>query len=107
MFLKWFDTRAVDGLADKLVREFLHRIPPGSVDAVGKKAVNKQIRTREVVLRDAAEFSRGHRLNVYKKARLANRFKWALLEAGYAKDFVNEISFELAAVMATRKNDPK
>jgi hypothetical protein len=105
--LKWFDTTEVDALADELVRELVRRIPAESVAAGGKKAESKQNRTREVVLGRAVEFAGKHDLNFYKKARLANRFKWALRDAGYPADFVDEVSFELAATMASRKGQTK
>ena len=52
------------------------------------------------MLRQAHDYARGNKLNVYTKARLANQFKWALLEAGYPKSFVNSMTYELATVVA-------
>ena len=47
-----------------------------------------------------------HKLNVYTKARLANQFKWALIEAGYPKDFVDRMTFELAGVVSAAESGP-
>jgi hypothetical protein len=100
MIFAWFDTKSVDALADDMARDMTKRVPPSSVNAEGKKAEAKQQRTHDLVLRQAHDFARRETLNVYKKARLANRFKWALLEAGYPKDFVDKMTYELATVVS-------
>ena len=104
MFLDWFDTKEVDALADRLARDLVKRAPPSKVDAPGKKAAATRARTREAVLRQVHEFTIMHRLNVFKKARLANRFKWALREAGYPKESVDEMALDLATLMATTRS---
>jgi hypothetical protein len=101
MIFNWFDTKDVDVLAARMARELAERVPPASVGAHGKKAEAKQQRTHDMVLRQAHDFARRETLNVYKKARLANRFKWALIEAGYPKEFVDTMTYELATVVAT------
>ena len=103
MIISWFDTKEVDALADQLVKELVHRVPPESVSAAGKKAESKKDRTREIVLRQAQDFANTHPLNIYKKAKLANRFKWALIEAGYPSAYVDDIAYEVAAAVATRR----
>jgi hypothetical protein len=98
--LKWFDTKEVDALAKRMVDDMIKRIPPANFDSGGRKGEAKKDRTHDLVLRQASEFARDHKLNVYTKARLANNFKWALLDAGYPKDFVERMTVELAAVVA-------
>jgi hypothetical protein len=39
------------------------------------------------------------RPNVYKRARLGNRVKWALKEAGYPGAFVDTFTYELVRVV--------
>lgn len=104
MILAWFDTKGVDALADAMARDLAKRIPPAGIDAHGKKNQSKQKRAHDLVLRQAHDYVRGHRLNVYTKARLANRFKWALLEAGYPKTFVDAMTYELAGVVAAARS---
>lgn len=98
--LAWFDTKAVDALATSMARDLAKRVPPAGIDAGGQKAEAKQKRTHDLVLRQAHDYARGNKLNVYTKARLANQFKWALLEAGYPKSFVDAMTYELATVVA-------
>ena len=105
MTLKWFDTEGVDALAVGMARDMVQRVPPASVDAHGKKAETKRKKTHDMVLRQAHDFALKHKLNLYTKARLANRFKWALLEAGYPKAFVDAMTYELAAVVAAAQSN--
>ena len=100
MIFSWFDTKDVDALAKRMVGDMIKRVPPGNFGTGDRKGEAKKDRTHDLVLRQAAEFAREHRLNVYTKARLANNFKWALLDAGYPKDFVDKMTVELAAVVA-------
>lgn len=104
MILSWFDTKEVDALADRLARDIVKRVPPSKIEVQGKKAAANQSKTREAILRQVRDFTSKHRLNVYKKARLANRFKWALREAGYPRELVDEMAFELATLMATTRS---
>jgi hypothetical protein len=101
MIFKWFDTKDVDALAKRMVDDLVKRVPPANFGGGGRKAEAKKDRAHDLVLREASDFVRGHKLNVYTKARLANNFKWALLDAGYPKDFVDRMTVELAAVVAS------
>jgi hypothetical protein len=44
---------------------------------------------------DAKQFGQTHKLNIYKKAKLGNAFKWILLEKGYDAQFVDELTKEV------------
>jgi hypothetical protein len=105
MMFSWFDTKGVDALAAAMARDLAGRVPPSSVDAKGKKAEARQSKTHDMVLRQAHDYARKNRLNVYTKARLANGFRWALVEAGYPQDFVERMTYELAAVVAAAESD--
>jgi hypothetical protein len=106
MMFAWFDTKDDDSLAAAMARDLAKRVPASSLDDRGRKAEAKQTRAHDVVLRQAHEFARRNKLNVYTKARLANRFKWALLEAGYPQEFVDAMTYELAAVVAAARAGP-
>jgi hypothetical protein len=104
MIFDWFDTKEVDALADRLARDLIERVPPSNLDVHSNKAEATRGKTLEAVFRQVRDFTSKHRLNVFKKARLANRFKWALREAGYPKVLVDEMAFELATLMATTQS---
>jgi hypothetical protein len=104
MILKWLDTKGVDELAKSMARDLAQRVPPEKVDATSKKAKGKQQKTHDIVLRQAHNYAVANKLNVYTKARLANGFKWALLEAGYPKEFVDQMTYELATVVGSARS---
>ena len=45
------------------------------------------------------KFARSRSLNLYKKARLGNRIKWSLKDAGYPAEFADSLTFELVTVV--------
>jgi len=101
MVLKWFDTKAVDAIADRVAQDLIKRVPPAALGETSKKADTRQKKAIDLVLRQAHEFATVNRLNFYTKARLANRFKWALIEAGYPRVYVDDLSYELAMVVSS------
>jgi hypothetical protein len=104
MVLAWFDTKEVDALADRMAKDLVRRVPPSTIDDKDRKAAANRDKRRDSIRRQVRDFTSKHRLNVYKKARLANRFKWALHEAGYSKALVDEMTLELATIMATTQS---
>jgi hypothetical protein len=104
MVFKWFDTTAVDAMADRVARDLIDRLPPATVGSEGKKAEAKQRKTLDLVLRQAHDFATVNKLNFYTKARLANRFKWVLIEAGYPRQYVDDVSYELAMVVSSAQS---
>jgi hypothetical protein len=103
--LKWFDTRDVDGAADRIASDLIQRLPPTSITDAQGKGDKKQNKASEQALMQARDFAGGQRLNFYQKARLANRFKWTLIEAGYPRQFVDALSDELAAQVTAAQAD--
>jgi hypothetical protein len=102
MLLKWFDTRAVDAAADGIAAELLRRLPP---ERAGTRRQEKERKVSDSVVAQARDFAQGRKLNLYQKARFANRVKWMLLDAGYAPEFVHALSDDLAAVVASTRAD--
>ena len=103
MIFSWFDSSAVHAFADTLVADLTVRLPPASVGAAkaGAKTEQKLRKLHDQMLVQVAAFARESRPNLYQKARLANRIKWAMREAGYPAWFVDEFAYELAAVAAS------
>ncbi|MES2632522.1 MAG: hypothetical protein V4669_06090 [Pseudomonadota bacterium] len=100
MVLKWFDTAAVDAFADTMVNMFVSRFPATEFSVGGKKQEARFRKVQATLAQELTGFRRKHPLNIYKKARLANRFKWALKEAGYPDSFIDELAYELATLSA-------
>lgn len=97
---EWFDTRDGDKLAREIVSDLVRRTPPTTLPAKDKKTAIRLRNTHDAIFARAAKFARTHKLNVYKKARLANQFKWALKDAGYPSEFIESWTYELATLVA-------
>ena len=95
----WFDTREGDSLAREMVTELIQRAPPASLPARDKKTAIRLRNTHDAIFSRAGKFARTQRLNVYKRARFANQFKWALKDAGYPPEFVESWTYELATLI--------
>ena len=91
----------VDAFAEKLAEMVAKRYPP-ALDQTKEKRVsaNRITKVLEDVLDEAAAYTKQNRLGVYKKARLANTFKWQLKELGYSDSFV-EVATEAIMVYIT------
>lgn len=103
MFGDWFNVKEVDEFADSIIADLVKRIPPAKVEAqehaIGKKAAEKLRKAHDAIFKRIEVFARTHGLNVYKKARLGNRIKWALAEAGYPPGFVDTLTVEILTVV--------
>ena len=95
----WFDTSEVDAFADALVADLVRRTPPGSLGEAGKKLDDRFHRMTEALSQRAREFAQSHRPNMFKRARLGSRVKFALKEAGYPEAFVDAFTYELIALV--------
>jgi hypothetical protein len=105
-FLDWFRTGEVDELAAAIAAELVKRVPPGALESRTRKAADRLRNTHDAIFARAGKFARTHPLNVYKRARLGNQFRWALKEAGYPPQFVESWTYELA-ILITLSNAPR
>jgi hypothetical protein len=103
MVFSWFNTSKVDAFVDAEVADLVKRIPPTRLEGSGpavKKAQDQLAKSHDQLLRRASEFVQREKPNLYQKARIANRMKWALMEARYPKPFVDGLAYALASVVA-------
>jgi hypothetical protein len=100
----WMNTREVDAFAASLAEEVTTRIPvdADTTASEGRKQTARLDKAYVQIFGQAGEFAKRHPLNVYKKARLANRFKWALHERGYSSQLVDDLTYRLAAVLGSQ-----
>ena len=107
MRLRWFDTSEVEAFAASLASEFIERAPPESSMQTVRGAKARLTESTDLMLRRVANFASGRRLNILKRARLANSLKWRLHEAGYEKSLIDELTLDVARKVATTKySDP-
>lgn len=98
--LKWFQTQEVDQFSDSLIKEIVTRYPPEGRDTDVKKANQRLQKVLKSVFRQIEVFANEHTLNIYKKARLGNRIKWAMREAGYPLNFSESFTHEVVTVIS-------
>jgi hypothetical protein len=95
----WFNCSEVDAFVDSIVAELVKRFPPEGVELPAKKATERLRRTHDAIFRRVTAFASTARLNLYKKAHLGNRCRWALKDAGYPGEFVDTLTHELVTVV--------
>jgi len=103
MVFSWFNTSKVDTFIDGEVAAVVKRVPPARLEGNGAavdKAKEQLAKWHDQTLRRAQEFVQREKPNLYQKARIANRMKWALMEAKYPKSFVDPFAYALATVVA-------
>lgn len=110
--LKWLDAKEVDEFSDWFTKELCRCYPPTGLDKDVRKSTARLKRVHRSLFVRVAAFAREHDLNVYKKARLGNRIKWALREAGYPPQFADTFTHEVITVISVveanqAKNSPR
>lgn len=103
MVFSWFNTQKVDAFIDAEVADLVKRAPSAKLEGGGasaEKAADQLVKSHDLLLRHARDFVQREKPNLYQKARIANRMKWALLEAKYPKKYVDEFAYALATVVA-------
>ena len=98
--LEAFKSKDVDEFADSIVAELVERNPPKEGGAGGAKEVARLRKAFGKIFARIDSFARLHKLNLYTKARLANRIRWGLKDAGYREDFVETATQEVATHVA-------
>lgn len=100
--LKFFDTQELERFAAELASDLSRRFPPSS-EARTDTGAKRQLK---IILDGlgvrARRFRQEHKLGVYKKAKLANVFRWKLAEAGYSKGFVEQATKEIVTRLAVK-----
>ena len=76
------------------------RHPPKDGAAGGAKELARLRKAFSKVFARIDSFARLHQLNLYTTARLANRVRWGLKDAGYSADFVETATQEVATHVA-------
>jgi ATP-dependent protease HslVU (ClpYQ) ATPase subunit len=97
--------RDVEEFARQLAEMVAKRYPPVLDKAEQKRvSVNRVTKVLEDALEHAASYGREQKLGFYRKAKLANAFRWELKERGYSDKFI-EVATEGMVVYITRAAD--
>lgn len=87
----WLDAQEAQKFGTTLAEFFIERIP---MEESGKKSKSLE-KKQEVVQKMIQQIQIhriDHKMNLYKKAKLANAFKWKLLDANYPSELVDELT---------------
>lgn len=87
MLFDWFDARAAVECGATLAEFVVERIP--------NKNPKKAPEALAKLFAHIERFKQNHKLNMYKKAKLANTFRWKLVDYGYTDEFIDEITKEV------------
>jgi hypothetical protein len=90
MILSWLDARAATEFGATLAAFFVQRVPLDAKLSEKKFAAKAQDVLAKMALQ-VDRFKAQNKLNTYKKAKLANAFKWALRDAGYDSTYVDRM----------------
>jgi len=103
----FLDTRDLEGFATGLAEDLGRRFPPAS-EARTDPGAKHQIKViLEGLAARAVRYHDQNKLGIYKKAKLANVFKWKLTELGYSTEFVDLATKELATRLAASRTQAK
>jgi len=89
--ISWLDARDAQKFGITLAEFFMERIP---LEASNKKSksMEKKQEVLNTMFSQIPPFKMKHKLNIYKKAKLGNAFKWKLLDADYDPALVDELT---------------
>lgn len=90
MILRWFDARNATKIGAELADRFAPR--KGNDEQATRRKPDDEL---DALFRIADTEVRGLQLNVYKKAKFANSFKWRLLENGVESILADEVTQKL------------
>lgn len=87
--LSWFDARDAQQFGNTLADFYIERAPK---DLDDKKTQKKKQDTVQKLVAQVEIYKVKNKLNLYKKAKLGNAFKWKLLDAGYPESLADELT---------------
>jgi len=102
-FFGLINTQEIEEFATALANDLGRRFPPASearTDAGAKyqlKVILEGLGAR------AVRYHTEHKLNLYKKAKLGNVFKWKLKELGYSSQFAERATKEIVTRLAVNR----
>lgn len=90
--------------AGELAQQIIQRYPPEMDQQPAKRpSVNRLTRIIEDACNKALEFREQEHLGWIAKARLANSFRWNLVDAGYSKEFAEFATEAIVVYLSTRR----
>jgi hypothetical protein len=101
--LKFLDTRELQQFAIMLATDLARRFPPASEGRTDPGAAHQIKVILDGLATRAVRYHEQHKLGVYRKAKLANVFRWKLKEHGYSPEFIGRATKEIVTRLAVKK----
>ena len=89
--ISWLDARDAEKFGITLAEFFMERTPLEKPNNK-IKSLAKQQQVLDTMYSQIKPFKMKHKLNIYKKAKLGNAFKWRLLDSGYDPALADELT---------------
>jgi tetratricopeptide (TPR) repeat protein len=102
MIFQWFNASEAQKVASDLADQFAPRTAPG-----GASAPKDSVAALQELLRRADRDERLADLNFFKKAKLANTFKWRLLENGVERRTADHVTHSLLVHLSRGAPSPQ
>jgi hypothetical protein len=96
------NTRELDEFATALAEDLNRRFPPSSEKRTDPGAKHQLSVITEGLAARAVRFHQQQKLGIYRKAKLANVFRWKLAEFGYSKAFVERVTRDVVTRLAAK-----
>jgi hypothetical protein len=101
--LKLFNVKELEEFATGLAEDLARRFPPASEHRTDPGAVHQIKVILDGLAARAVRYHDQHKLGVYKKAKLANVFRWKLKDLGYSPKFIEGATKEIVTRLAVKK----
>jgi hypothetical protein len=89
---KWFDSSPAEAFARELAAFMVAELRGTRLDSLDNKGRKKAERAMERGARKVQDFRAAHKMNFYKKSKLANAFLWSLKDAGWPEAYANQMT---------------
>lgn len=102
----WFSLKREKEVAEVLAALVVKSIPPDLTDKRSKViSVNKISKILEGMCADAERYQKERRPGLFRRAVIANNFRWELTTQGYRNDFINLATEALVVALGKKIQD--
>jgi hypothetical protein len=102
MILEWFNAKQATEVGNALAEEFVRQTASSPSKRRKKTRAEENHAELQSFIQRIDSEARPLRLNLYKRAKLANSFKWKLLQNGFEQPIADELTRMLLLRLAGR-----
>ena len=106
MMFQWFKAREATEIGAALAEQFVGQMGVASSVSGKRQAPKEPDKVIQQLLHRADQQIRTLRLNMYKRAKFANSFRWKLLESGFDGSMADEVTKSLVLQLSLTDGGP-